>query len=106
MAAAPIAQTTAIFLRIVAEHALEEIDCGVTPDAVTPFWRVITPGSTIATKLSCDSVWLQQLRQREGIVDPLPGEDGGETMFAPRRRQDSHASRTKAPRAPNRQPRS
>jgi hypothetical protein len=30
MAAAPIAQTIAIFLRIVAEHALEEHDCGET----------------------------------------------------------------------------
>ncbi len=65
--------TTAIFLRIVAEHALEELARGVTPETVTPFWRAIEPGSTIATKLSCDSAWLQQLRASEGIVAPPPG---------------------------------
>jgi hypothetical protein len=73
--------TTAIFLRIVAEQALEELGRGAKPEAVTPFWRAIEPGSTIATKLSCDSAWLRQLRENEGIVAPPAG---GKTATKPR----------------------
>jgi hypothetical protein len=65
--------TTAIFLRIVAEAALDELARGASPASVTPFWRVIEPGSTIAGKLSCDSDWLRDLRETEGLVDPPPG---------------------------------
>jgi len=34
---------------------------GVSPEAATSFWRVITPGSTIAKQLSLDAVTLRQL---------------------------------------------
>jgi hypothetical protein len=61
--------TTAIFLRIVAESALEDLAMGRPLEAVTPFWRAIEPDSRIATKLSCDSAWLRELRTAEGIVD-------------------------------------
>ena len=47
-AAATCPTSTAIFLRIVAERALERM--GADP---TPFWRVIAPDSPLARKLSC-----------------------------------------------------
>lgn len=83
--------TTAIFLRIVAEHALEELSRGASPSAVTPFWRVIEPGSTIAAKLSCDSALLRDLREAEGLVAAPPG---NKAATKPR----SSPSTTKRPR--------
>jgi hypothetical protein len=44
--------TTAIFLRIVAEVAITGLRAGKGVAEVTPVWRVIEPGSTIAKKLS------------------------------------------------------
>lgn len=45
--------TTAIYLRIVAEVALRDLEEGKTLDQVVPFWRVVLPGSKLAQKLSC-----------------------------------------------------
>jgi hypothetical protein len=45
--------TTSIFLKVVAEVALREMNDGKLIDDVAPFWRVITPESIIAAKLSC-----------------------------------------------------
>ena len=45
--------TTAIYLRIVAELALDGLNKGQPPAAVTPFWRVVEPGGKIARRLSC-----------------------------------------------------
>lgn len=56
--------STAIFLRLVAEAAWEDIVAGAPLDAVTPFWRVVEPGSSLARKLPMDDHWL--LAQREG----------------------------------------
>jgi hypothetical protein len=53
--------TTAIYLRIVAEVALRDLDEGRPFDAVAPFWRVIRPGSKIAAKLSCGADRLADL---------------------------------------------
>jgi hypothetical protein len=61
--------TTAIFLRIVAESALEMLADGAAAHTVPAFWRVIAPDSTIARKLSCDANWLAHMRTSEGIVD-------------------------------------
>lgn len=44
--------TTAMFLRVVAESAWEDLVAGVPRDQVPPFWRVIDPGSPIAKRLS------------------------------------------------------
>jgi hypothetical protein len=74
--------TTAIFLRIVAEAALDELGRGAAPGAVAPFWRVIEPGSTIANKLSCDSAWLRDVRMAEGLVEPPPGSQAGKNTSA------------------------
>lgn len=45
--------TAAIFLRVVAEVALADLAEGKRLDQVVPFWRVVTPDSRVASKLSC-----------------------------------------------------
>lgn len=45
--------TTAIFLRVVAEVSLRDLQEGKPLAEVVPFWRVVTPDSKIARKLSC-----------------------------------------------------
>ena len=45
--------TTAIYLRVVAEVALTDLAEGKRLDEVVPFWRVVTPDSKVAKKLSC-----------------------------------------------------
>lgn len=57
--------STAIFLRMVAEAAWEDLAAGETLDAVTPFWRVVEPGSRLAKKLPMDDAWLQAQRDAE-----------------------------------------
>jgi hypothetical protein len=57
--------STAIFLRMVAEAAWEDLSAGEGLDAVTPFWRVVEPGSTLAKKLPMDDAWLQAQRDAE-----------------------------------------
>lgn len=52
-AAAMCPVTTAIYLRVVAEVALQDLAEGRPLDAVVPFWRVVTPDSKVAGKLSC-----------------------------------------------------
>ncbi len=57
--------TTAIFLRIVAEVALDEIADGADWSDVTPFWRVIDPDGPIAGRLSCGREAVRDLRLQE-----------------------------------------
>jgi hypothetical protein len=57
--------STAIFLRISAQAAIEQMDAGTAVADITPFWRVIEPQSTIATKLTIDSQWIAQMRENE-----------------------------------------
>lgn len=45
--------TTAIYLRIVAETALRDLEEGRSLEEVVPFWRVIRPEDKLAAKLSC-----------------------------------------------------
>ncbi|MEY3961467.1 MAG: hypothetical protein RIR14_2121 [Pseudomonadota bacterium] len=45
--------TTAIYLRVVAEVALTDLAEGRRLDEVVPFWRVVTPDTKVAKKLSC-----------------------------------------------------
>ncbi len=54
--------STGIFLRIVAEAALEALAAGDSIDEVTPFWRVVEPDSALATKLSCGPKFISQQR--------------------------------------------
>jgi hypothetical protein len=57
--------STAIFLRISAQAAIEQMDAGKVTADVTPFWRVIEPQSTIAGKLAMDPQWIAQMRESE-----------------------------------------
>ncbi len=45
--------TTAIYLKVVAEVALTDLAEGKPLDSVIPFWRVVTPESKVAKRLSC-----------------------------------------------------
>ena len=57
--------TTGIFLRIVAELALEKMKMGMAMDKITPFWRVIDPNSSTAKKLSCGVDFINKARDHE-----------------------------------------
>jgi hypothetical protein len=61
--------STAIFLRISAQAAIEQMNKGIASSEVTPFWRVIEAGSTIGNKLSIDSQQLALLRESEQSPD-------------------------------------
>jgi hypothetical protein len=53
--------STAIFLRIVAERALERLD-----REPAPFWRLVAPDSPLAAKLSCGPDFIRHRRALEG----------------------------------------
>ncbi len=57
--------STAIFLRICAEAAIEQMNASGSAASVTPFWRLIEPLSTIAGKLPVDSQWIAHMRNSE-----------------------------------------
>ena len=57
--------STAIFLRIVAEYAIEEMDQGKSPSDVIPFWRVVEPDDKLAKKLPIDPQWIEDQRKFE-----------------------------------------
>jgi hypothetical protein len=62
--------TTAIYLRVVAEVALSDMQAGKTADEVPPFWRIIEPNSKIAGKLSCGPEGVEHLAalERAGVA--------------------------------------
>ena len=53
--------TTAIYLRVVAEVSLRDLQDGKALDDVIPFWRVVTPDSKVAKKLSCGPDYVAHL---------------------------------------------
>lgn len=57
--------STAIFLRVVAEAALEHLEQGATTADMTPFWRVVAPGDKISSRLPVDQKWLEERRAEE-----------------------------------------
>lgn len=59
--------TTGIYLHIVAEVALDEMADGTPISEVAPFWRVVTPSSNLAQKLSCGPAGVRALRANEGL---------------------------------------
>jgi hypothetical protein len=62
--------TTGIFLRIVAEAAWEQYQQGKKLKEITPFWRVVEPGSALAKKLSCGEEFLVSQRKKEKLSSP------------------------------------
>lgn len=59
--------TYGIFLRILAEDALDEMQQGKSVDEVTPFWRVIDRKAPLAKKLPCGIDFITHLRTEEGL---------------------------------------
>ncbi len=57
--------STAIFIRMSAESAIEELAEGVAITDVAPFWRLVAPDSKIAKRLSVDSEWISLQRDSE-----------------------------------------
>ncbi|MEO1028369.1 MAG: hypothetical protein AAFX02_04855 [Pseudomonadota bacterium] len=57
--------STAIFVRMVAEAALEELEEGEPVSSVAPFWRLITSQDKVAGKLAVDPVWIDEQRALE-----------------------------------------
>jgi alkylated DNA nucleotide flippase Atl1 len=60
--------TTSMFVRIVAEAALDELAAGKPDTEITPFWRVVEETGTIAQKLSAGPAFIRKMREREGIA--------------------------------------
>lgn len=58
--------TAGIFLRIVAEVAIEQLNAGKDPSEVAPFWRVVSPQSAWSQKLSIGPAGLEALRRSAG----------------------------------------
>lgn len=57
--------STSIFVRMIAEAALEDIADGKTVAEVSPFWRVITSQDKMAKKLNIDPAWIDEQRALE-----------------------------------------
>lgn len=57
--------SSAIFARMVAEAALEDMAEGKSPSEVAPFWRLISSKDKIAKKLAIDPAWLDEQRAME-----------------------------------------
>ena len=61
--------STAIFTRMSAEAAIEQLGEGKSPDAVAPFWRILRPDDKIARRLPIDPDWIANRRALEGLRD-------------------------------------
>jgi hypothetical protein len=57
--------STAIFIRIAADYAIEEMSSGKTASEVIPFWRLLSSKDKIASKLKVDGAWIDQQRKLE-----------------------------------------
>ena len=57
--------STAIFLRIAAEYAIEEMQGGKPLSEVIPFWRVISSKEKIVKKLKIEPDWIDRQRELE-----------------------------------------
>jgi hypothetical protein len=60
--------TTALFLRIVAEAAWDDLQDGTPLEQVIPFWRVIDPASPVAARLRCGADWIRDRREAEAAA--------------------------------------
>ena len=61
--------STAIFLRISAQAAIDEMEGGRSKEDIAPFWRVLRASDNITSKLSIDRQWIDTQRALEDI-DP------------------------------------
>ena len=68
-AAATCPVTTAIYHKVVAGVALDDLEKGKPLESVVPFWRLIEPGSKIARQRSCDDGMIAHFRALEATRD-------------------------------------
>jgi len=57
--------STAVFVRIAAEAAIEDLNEGKSPSEVIPFWRLISSKDKVAKKLAIDGAWIDEQRASE-----------------------------------------
>ena len=57
--------STSIFVRMVAEAAIEDLEDGKQVSEVSPFWRVIEGKDKIAKRLAIDPAWIDEQRALE-----------------------------------------
>ncbi len=57
--------STAIFIRIAAEAAIDEMEQGKSVNEVTPFWRLLCSKDKITKKLAIDPQWVDMQRELE-----------------------------------------
>lgn len=60
--------STAIFIRIAAQAAIEQMEAGQTHAEAIPFWRVLTPDDRITKKLNVEPQWISLQRGLEADV--------------------------------------
>lgn len=59
--------STAIFLRIAAQAAIDEMEDGCETELVSPFWRVLRASDKITERLTIDRRWIDTQRGLEGL---------------------------------------
>ena len=57
--------STAIFIRIAAQAAIDDLDDGKPVKDVIPFWRLIAPEDKVAGKLTINREWIETRRNIE-----------------------------------------
>ncbi|MCR9268369.1 MAG: hypothetical protein NXH72_00130 [Hyphomonadaceae bacterium] len=57
--------STSIFVRMVAEAALEALEDGKPVSEVSPFWRLVTGDDKITKRLNVDPAWVDEQRALE-----------------------------------------
>ena len=64
--------SSGIFVRIVAEAALEDMTDGKPIEKITPFWRLVDPASPAASKISCGPRFIVERRAAEAKKEKAP----------------------------------
>ncbi len=57
--------STAIFIRVSAQAAIDDLDAGASLNEITPFWRLLSGSDKIAKKLTIDAEWIDAQRSSE-----------------------------------------
>jgi len=57
--------SSAIFIRIASQSAINDLENGKSTSEVTPFWRLLTSKDKISKRLTIDSEWLDIQRESE-----------------------------------------
>jgi len=57
--------SSAIFIRIASQSAIDDLENGKSTSEVTPFWRLLTSKDKISKRLTIDSEWIDIQRESE-----------------------------------------